>query len=125
MQDVVWGAAYEVSDDLLAAGSALNVREKTYQERREETVHYNNGQTLQALVFLGTNQEHLRLGPAPLQDMARQIADAQGPSGPNYQYLLNLAKFMKTEVPHYKDDHLEQLAELVDKLIGEKETQTS
>ena len=54
-QDIVWGAAYEVQDELLDKGSALNVREKTYQERKEETVYTNDGKVLpeKALVFLG------------------------------------------------------------------------
>ena len=44
-QDVVWGAAYEVDDKLLAEGSALNTREKSYQERRQEIV-YTKGSTI-------------------------------------------------------------------------------
>lgn len=114
-QDVVWGAAYEVEDSLLEAGSALNIREKTYQERREEIVYTADGLPLpeKAVVFVGTNQEQLRLGPAPLEDIATQIASSQGPSGHNSQYLLNLANFMHDEVPCCKDEHLFKLEALV------------
>ncbi|XP_047738804.1 putative glutathione-specific gamma-glutamylcyclotransferase 2 isoform X1 [Hyalella azteca] len=113
LTDIVWGVAYEVSDELLSEGSSLNIREKSYQERRQETVYAADGASFSALVFIGTSDPSLRLGPAPPEDMARQIARAVGPSGPNSTYLFNLATFMRTEVPHYKDEHLVQLEELV------------
>lgn len=118
-QDVVWGAAYEVEDSLLDEGSALNTREKTYQERRQETVYTFDGEELSqtALVFLGTSDEKLRLGPAPLPDIAKQVATASGPSGSNCLYLLNLAEFMHKEVPHFEDDHLMELECLVKQLV--------
>lgn len=120
VQDVVWGVVYEVDDRLLEAGSALNIREKTYQERREETVYAADGVTLteKAVVFVGTNQEHLRLGPAPLEDIAAQIATCQGPSGQNSQYLLNLANFMHKEVPHQIDEHLFELEARVKNIMA-------
>ncbi|KAF2355172.1 Glutathione-specific gamma-glutamylcyclotransferase [Trinorchestia longiramus] len=118
--DIVWGAAYEVADSILEKGGALDVREKTYQERRTETVYTVDGDTLCAVVFYGTNQDNLRLGPEPPERMARQIVEARGPSGPNYKYLLNLAEFMRNEVPFHKDEHLLLLEELVKKIMQEK-----
>ena len=64
-------------------------------------------------MFPGTSDESLRLGPAPAREMALQIARSAGPSGPNSQYLLNLAKFMREEVSQHEDQHLFELEALV------------
>lgn len=45
------------------------------------------------LVYIGSpdvSKNPYYLGPAPLQDMANQIATARGPAGPNYEYLFRL-----------------------------------
>ncbi|CAI6008517.1 unnamed protein product [Closterium sp. NIES-65] len=50
---------------------------------------------IQVLVFIASDNpvsNPYYLGPAPLEDMAWQIATARGPSGPNAEYLLNLHK---------------------------------
>ena len=74
-----------------------------------------------ALVFLGTNQEQLRLGPASLPAIAQQIVTAEGPSGPNTLYLFNLANFMRQEVPEQTDEHLMDLEVLVRQLIAKND----
>ena len=117
-QDIVWGAAYEINDSLLDESSALNVREKSYQERCELVIYNKNNEPLPepALVFIGTSDEHLKLGPAPDEDIATQIANSEGPSGTNTEYLFKLAEFMEVEVPEYKDAHLIEIKKLVKKI---------
>lgn len=46
------------------------------------------------------------LGEASVKEIASQIADSHGPSGPNSEYLFNLAQFMRSHFPHAKDEHL-------------------
>lgn len=47
------------------------------------------------LVYIGSPdmlKNPYYLGPAPLGDMANQIATASGPAGPNFEYLFRLEK---------------------------------
>ena len=51
-----------------------------------------------ALTYIATsnpNNNKNWLGPAPVESIARQIATAVGPSGPNYVYLYRLAATMR------------------------------
>ncbi|KAL2236155.1 UNVERIFIED_CONTAM: Gamma-glutamylcyclotransferase 2-1 [Sesamum indicum] len=56
------------------------------------------------------------LGPAPLEDMARQIAMAFGPCGNNRDYLFLLEKAM-FDIGH-EDDYVIELANEVRKVLG-------
>ncbi|KAL0447608.1 UNVERIFIED_CONTAM: Gamma-glutamylcyclotransferase 2-2 [Sesamum latifolium] len=56
------------------------------------------------------------LGPAPLEDMARQIATAFGPCGNNRDYLFLLEKAM-FDIGH-EDDYVIELANEVRKVLG-------
>ena len=62
------------------------------------------------------------MGDASARDIALQIANSHGPSGPNAQYLLNLATFLRNEVHGYCDEHVMELDELVKEIINESET---
>ncbi|GER28172.1 cation transport protein chaC [Striga asiatica] len=57
------------------------------------------------------------LGPAPLEDMARQIATAFGPFGNNKDYLFLLEKAM-FDIGH-EDDYIVELADKVRKVLGD------
>ncbi|KAK7083020.1 Cation transport regulator-like protein 2 [Halocaridina rubra] len=120
----VWGVAYEIpqheEESIL---TRLNVREQRFERRKHLTMYHSCGQTLKSkvLVFLGTDNPELILGEAPLSVMAQQIAISVGPSGANSEYLLNLANFMRKEVPQAEDEHLFQLEAAVVALLSDKE----
>ncbi|KAL0687209.1 hypothetical protein Bca4012_086886 [Brassica carinata] len=57
------------------------------------------------------------LGPAPLEDMARQIATANGPCGNNRDYLFLLEKAMH-DIGH-EEDYVIELANEVRKVLAE------
>ncbi|KAH9760003.1 gamma-glutamylcyclotransferase 2-2 [Citrus sinensis] len=59
------------------------------------------------------------LGPAPLEEMARQIATAVGPCGNNRDYLFKLEKAM-FDIGH-EDDYIIELANEVRKELGTAE----
>lgn len=60
------------------------------------------------------------MGPAPLPQVATEIADATGHCGHNAEYLLRLANFMKEHVPDAWDEHLYLLEHLVRSRLKEK-----
>ncbi|EOA17378.1 hypothetical protein CARUB_v10005666mg [Capsella rubella] len=60
------------------------------------------------------------LGPAPLEDMARQIATANGPCGNNRDYLFLLEKAMH-DIGH-EEDYVIELANEVRKVLAESST---
>ena len=68
---------------------------------------------MRALVYRGTEDNPQFVGPAPFEEMSRQIHSSVGPSGPNKEYLLRLAEAMKELAPHARDDHLYDLERAV------------
>ena len=71
-------------------------REKQYDGREHLNVYTSDSDTEPALrdvlTFVATSKSVNWLGPASVESIAQQIAAASGPSGPNYDYLEQLAK---------------------------------
>ncbi|RAH38456.1 gamma-glutamylcyclotransferase [Halomonas sp. SL1] len=107
------GMAYRITPETLRP---LDVREKNGYLRELTPLHFEDGTTAMGLTYLATADNAAFLGAAPLDDMARQIAGAEGPSGPNRDYLLHLetalAELGVTET------HVSELARRV-RLAGE------
>lgn len=101
---IVWGAAY-----LLGGSSAhqneilkyLEHREKQYDQRfKVDVLDHDKHSVLVkgALMYIATpdrNKNVNWLGEASVSDMAVQIANAHGPSGPNDAYLFHIADDMR------------------------------
>ncbi|MCE8017591.1 gamma-glutamylcyclotransferase [Halomonas sp. MCCC 1A17488] len=105
------GMAYRIDADTLAP---LDVREKNGYLRERITLHFHDGSHAEGLIYLATADNAAYLGHAPLDQMARQIATAEGPSGTNRDYLLNLAAAL--EDLGAEDSHVFELAERVTRL---------
>lgn len=58
------------------------------------------------------------LGEAGIEEIAMQIADSEGPSGPNAEYLFQLAAAMRELAPDHNDTHLFELEAAVKKIIS-------
>ncbi|XP_024387499.1 gamma-glutamylcyclotransferase 2-3 [Physcomitrium patens] len=74
------------------------------------------------LVYIGSPdmlKNPYYLGPAPLGDMANQIATASGPAGPNFEYLFRLEKSLYAI--GCVDEYIIELANEVRKVIEEYE----
>ncbi|MDR5867414.1 gamma-glutamylcyclotransferase [Halomonas koreensis] len=84
---VCHGMAYRIAPETLAP---LDVREKNGYLREVTTLFFEDGATARGLTYIATEDNAAFLGGAAPAAMARQIAEAHGPSGPNRDYLLNL-----------------------------------
>ncbi len=71
--------AYRITPETLGP---LDVREKNGYLREVITLHFADSDTAQGLVYIATEDNAAYLGDAPTAEIARQIAEARGPSGP-------------------------------------------
>ncbi|TDO09905.1 MULTISPECIES: gamma-glutamylcyclotransferase [Halomonas] len=86
------GMAYRITPEVLGP---LDVREKNGYLREVIRLHFDDDArppSAEGLVYLATEDNAAFLGEAPLEAIAEQIAMAHGPSGPNRDYLVNLAQ---------------------------------
>lgn len=86
------GMAYRISPDILAA---LDVREKNGYLRFVTPMDFADGSRADGLVYIAEAGNAAWLGPASDSEIARHIAAASGPSGPNREYLLKLADALR------------------------------
>ena len=86
------GMAYLVTPEEFAH---LDHREKNGYLRLATDIVFDDGASVEGLVYIATHENAAFLGPASELDIARQIAAARGPSGPNSEYLLELAKALR------------------------------
>lgn len=91
------GMAYRVSPDVF---EHLDVREKNGYLRFSTPMTFEDGTVEDGLVYIATEDNAAFLGPAPAADIARHIASSVGPSGPNRDYLLNLAEALRALGDH-------------------------
>lgn len=89
---VCHGMAYLVTPEEFAH---LDHREKNGYLRLATDMHFEDGTTAEGIVYIATHDNAAYLGPASETDIARQIASARGPSGPNSEYLLRLAQALR------------------------------
>ncbi|CAB4385943.1 unnamed protein product [Rhizophagus irregularis] len=119
--DVTWGVAYKINKkDVKEVMDYLDYREKNgytihyldiYQLEKEEPIIKN------AIVYIATTKNEEYVGPTSLDLLAQKIYECIGPSGPNSEYLLNLASALRTIAPNAYDAHLFDLEERILKLI--------
>jgi cation transport regulator ChaC len=95
------GMAYKVSPDVFAH---LDHREKNGYLRFETPLHFSDGTEITGLVYIATEDNVAFLGPASEAEIAKHIAKSIGPSGPNDDYLLQLAKALRELNAH--DEHV-------------------
>ena len=75
------------------------------------------------LAYIGTKSSPLYLGPASEDHIARQVISTEGCSGPNAEYVLNLASSMREIAPEVNDEHLFSLeAKIKELLFSSSET---
>lgn len=124
---VCWGAAYSVRGGPEKERLAMEYLERRECEYDAKTLvnFYKEGDFSDepsltgVIVFTSTPDKESNkyyLGPAPLEDMARQIATASGPCGNNRDYLFLLEKAM-FDIGH-EEDYVIELANEVRNVLG-------
>ncbi|KAJ4700657.1 Gamma-glutamylcyclotransferase [Melia azedarach] len=126
--EVCWGVAYKISneEDKEVALTYLEVREKQYDQKAYVDFFTDTTATTPAIsgvmVYIGSSDKKLNknyLGPASLEDIAKQIVHAEGPSGPNRDYLFQLELALLGL--GCKDKHVIDLANEVRRILSEEE----
>ncbi|MFO0613239.1 MAG: gamma-glutamylcyclotransferase [Polyangiaceae bacterium] len=93
------GVAYRVDDaERERVLYDLDVREQGGYDRVLAPLVDRGGAVIteSALVYIATPTNPNWLGDAPLEDIAAQIRSAVGPSGPNVEYVTELAKALRS-----------------------------
>ena len=95
-----WGAAHQVaSSSVDSVLSYLDYREKGGFRRHRVDFYANTSDDQHALqgvcVYVAESENPNYLGPASLSEIAQQIFRAKGPSGPNAEYLIELAEGLR------------------------------
>ncbi|XP_061963145.1 gamma-glutamylcyclotransferase 2-1-like [Populus nigra] len=125
---ICWGAAYCVRGGPERERLAMEYLERRECEYDKKTLvdFYKEGEPSEpaltgVIVFTSTPDKvsnKYYLGPAPLEEMARQIATAHGPCGNNRDYLFSLERAMF--VIGHEDDTVIELAKEVRRVLGTK-----
>lgn len=89
---VCQGMAYLITPEVFAQ---LDQREKNGYLRHALDILFEDGDVVEGLVYVAPYDNAAFLGEAPEHDIARQIARAEGPSGPNRDYLQQLAHALR------------------------------
>lgn len=100
------GMAYLVTPEEFAH---LDHREKNGYLRLATDMTFEDDTIAEGIVYIATEDNAAYLGPASDDAIARQIAGARGPSGPNSEYLLELARALRELGKH--DAHVEAIAQ--------------
>jgi len=86
------GMAYLITPEVFAH---LDYREKNGYLRFATEMEFDDGSSAEGLVYIATADNAAFLGEAPEAAIASHIATAAGPSGPNREYLILLARALR------------------------------
>jgi cation transport regulator ChaC len=109
----VLGVAYLIAGpEAPSVLTHLDHREKNGYERHEVDLLADDGTSFaRGLLFIAGAHNPNFLGDAPLDRIVDQVARARGPSGPNTEYVVELARALR-ELGE-PDPHLEEIAGLL------------
>lgn len=123
-EDLVWGVAYEIPDDVWkeSVEKQLDHREKGGYTQHTVKFHAKDGgEAHDVTIYLGSKTHRQYAGPDQLEVMAKTIATSVGPSGKNTEYLFNLEEALKKL--DVLDDHVEELAKAVKNYLEKNNTE--
>lgn len=101
----------------------LNKRESGGYVTKTLTMHTRanpNSCSIAVLVYIATEDNSNYLGPASVEEIAKQVVRSTGESGPNTEYVLKLAEWMRSAVPSADDKHLFDIEAEILKITSKK-----
>ena len=114
--DRVWGAAFRIPPSRVAeTRESLDLREANGYSAQEAPFFPADGTLppLTCLVYIALPHNPQFVGPQQPQALAEHIAQSQGPSGRNSEYLFRLEQALDGLAPGSEDGHVSDLAERV------------
>ncbi|SCZ92579.1 BZ3500_MvSof-1268-A1-R1_Chr5-2g07997 [Microbotryum saponariae] len=116
----VWGRVYRIPpSQATEIWAYLDHREKDGYTQRRVDVYGLDAQGQEVViehscrVYVGELDNPSFAGGTPMRELARKIATAHGPSGPNKEYLYLMTRVVRELGPDAKDEYLHQLEGLV------------
>ncbi|MDA3920555.1 MAG: gamma-glutamylcyclotransferase [Salinisphaera sp.] len=106
------GMAYRITP---AVFDHLDHREKNGYLRFATPMHFADGHVEEGLVYIATSDNAAWLGDASVNAIAKQIQRSCGPSGPNRDYVLDLAEALRAL--NADDSHVYAIARRLQALI--------
>ena len=118
-----WGCAYEVApEDRDAVLEELDHRERGGYDRIEIEMTLRIAAEheigVPGLMYVASASNPNFLGPAPIEEIARQILAASGPSGPNPEYVFELARSLRRM--NARDSHVDAVESALARLAGDR-----
>ena len=102
------GLAYRLPANPEQTIADLDHRERGGYERVSLPISTQDG-VVEGLTYIAGPENSNYLGPAHPTSLARQIAGASGPSGPNIEYLLRLQQSL--DDLGYPDEHINDIVD--------------
>ncbi|KAF8599257.1 ChaC-like protein [Ceratobasidium sp. AG-I] len=126
-EDVVWGVCYTINPEHAAEmRKYLDHREKDgYSVEKVDVWGVVDGfekiVVPNATCYVGRSDNPSFVGSEPIPELASKIWESAGPSGPNKEYLYQLARAVRDLAPESHDSHLTALEAYVRRLDAELE----
>jgi cation transport regulator ChaC len=114
-----WGHAYRLDpreEKEILAG--LDHREKGGYERLELPVYFDRQHSVPGITYHASTSNPNYLGEAGIREIALQVISANGPSGPNAEYVLHLQESLSAM--QASDRHVNAVASMVRDLLAGK-----
>jgi cation transport protein ChaC len=122
LQTSTWGRAFQFTDEASTL-AYLGNRESSLGGYSTVIAQFHprdpKEEPFPVLVYVALPCNPLFLGPAPIDQIAKDIAISKGQCGYNVEYLAKLAAFMRIHLPNVLDEHLFTLEDSVRKILIE------
>jgi cation transport regulator ChaC len=107
--EICWGRAYRIAGEQhREVLEHLDYREKGGYERLTLSLHFTELHYITGLTYHATSGNPEFLGEASPWEIAEQVRNATGPSGPNVEYVLQLENALQQMAA--EDEHVSEIA---------------